>query len=58
MAVYDGGWLEWSQDPTNLIETSIPAALAEAEVQAYVQQRITNGPVTVCACGGLTLYRL
>lgn len=36
VAVYDGGWLEWSQDPNNPIETGMPAGLAEAEVQAYV----------------------
>jgi thiosulfate/3-mercaptopyruvate sulfurtransferase len=24
VAVYDGGWFEWSQDPANPIETGIP----------------------------------
>lgn len=35
VAVYDGGWLEWSQDANNPIETGIPAGLAREEVAAY-----------------------
>jgi thiosulfate/3-mercaptopyruvate sulfurtransferase len=25
MAVYDGGWLEWSSDPANPVEVGVPA---------------------------------
>lgn len=35
VAVYDGGWLEWSQDPANPIETGVPAGLAREKVAAY-----------------------
>jgi len=35
VAVYDGGWLEWSQDPDNPIETGVPAGASEGEIAAY-----------------------
>jgi len=36
VAVYDGSWLEWSQDPNNPIEMGVLVGLAEADVQVYV----------------------
>lgn len=35
VAVYDGGWLEWSQDRKNPIETGVPAGMLEGEIAAY-----------------------
>jgi len=35
VAVYDGGWLEWSQDPENPVETGVPAGMTEGEFTAY-----------------------
>lgn len=32
VAVYDGGWFEWSQDPANPIETGVPEAASDVPV--------------------------
>ena len=34
VSVYDGGWFEWSSDPTNPIETGIPAPASSLGVHA------------------------
>jgi thiosulfate/3-mercaptopyruvate sulfurtransferase len=31
IAVYDGGWFEWSQDPLNPIEVGLPVEVAEGD---------------------------
>lgn len=38
IAVYDGGWFEWSKDSSNPIETGVPAYMEEA-------RSLTNGDV-------------
>jgi len=35
IAVYDGGWLEWSNDPANPIETGIPTPATQKTISIY-----------------------